>query len=74
MLENTNNSGQRRFVAERYPHAGADADPLREFFWHGVIELAVDRPINNDPNVIGSHHALVAIRARARARNRNRLL
>ena len=46
-------------AVEHWKH---QADPLREFFGHGIVELAVDRPVNNDSNIFWfPHRALVLV-------------
>jgi hypothetical protein len=70
----SDNCGESGFVAKRHAYTRADSDSARQAFGYGIIQLAMDRPINDDANVIGLCHALLAIRALARARNRNRLL
>src|SRR5437667_11568341 len=56
LLENGDDRAQRRFVAERHAYAGADSDSFGQSFRHGIVELPMDRPINDDTGVRGLCH------------------
>src|SRR4029077_8902992 len=51
--------GERGFVAKRHAHARADADSARQAVMNSVVELTMNRPINDDANVIGLDHTLL---------------
>ena len=74
VFRNGDHCGERRFLSERHANARAHSDPVTESFGNYVIELATDRPIDDDANVIGLWHVPLAIHARARAPDRDRLL
>ena len=56
MLEGGQDSGERGFISKRHAHPRANTDALGQRFRNGIIELALNGAIDNDPYVIWLHH------------------
>ena len=50
-IQQRDHRGERGFLAKRHPHARPDRDAFGERFRHEIIELAMDRAIDNDARV-----------------------
>src|SRR6266446_8472065 len=58
LLKRRHHGAERRFVAKWHAHTRPDADALRQCFGHEIVELAMDRAVDDYPNVAGLYHTI----------------